>query len=75
MNRDNFVLYMEHFIKHTRVTKDKPMLILLDSYQPHLDINFLDLSKKNGVVMSFPPHTSLKVQPLDRSIYGPSKSL
>ena len=53
--------------------KDKPMLILLDSYQPHLDINFLDLAKENGVMMSFPPHTSLKVQPLDTSVYGPSK--
>ena len=75
MNRDNFVLYMELFIKHARVTKDKAVLILLDSYQPHLDINFLDLAKENGVVMSFPPHTSLKEQPLDRSVYGSSKSL
>jgi len=49
---------MERFIKHTRVTKDKPVLILFDSYQPHLDINFLDLAKENGVGMSFPPHTS-----------------
>jgi len=75
VNRDNFVLYVEHFMKHTRVTKDKPMLILLDSYQPHLDVNFLDLAKENGVVMSFPPHTSLKVQALDRSVHGPSKCL
>jgi len=73
VNRDNFVLYMEQFIKHIRVTKDKPVLILLDSYQPHLDINFLDLAKENGAVMSFPPHTSLKVQLLDRSVYGLSK--
>lgn len=51
MNRDNFALYVEHFIIHTRVTKDKPVLILPDSYQPHLDINFLDLAKENGVVM------------------------
>jgi hypothetical protein len=66
---------MENFVKHTRVTKEKPVLILLDSYQPHLDINFLDLdlAKENGVVMSFRPHISLKVQPLDRSVYGPSK--
>ena len=34
----------------------------------------LDLAKENGVVMlSFPPHTSHKVQPLDRSVYGTFK--
>ena len=32
------------------------------------------LAKENGAIMlSFPPHTSLKLQPLDRSIYGPFK--
>jgi len=53
--------------------KDNPVLILLDSYQPHLDINFLYLARNNGVVMSFPSDTSPKVQPLDRSVYGTSK--
>jgi hypothetical protein len=48
-------------------------LILFDGYKPHLDINFLDLAKENGVVMSFPSHTFLKVQPSDKSFYGPSK--
>lgn len=70
---DNFVLSMEHFIKHTRVTKEKPGLILLDIDQSHLDIKVLDLAKENGVVMPFPPHTSLTVQPSDRSAYGPCK--
>ena len=59
----NFVLSMEHFIKRTSVTKDKPLLILLDSDKSHLDIKVLDLAKENGVVMSFPPHTSLKCNP------------
>ena len=68
---DNFVLSMEHFIKRTSSKKDKPVLILLDSDQSHLDIKVLDLAKENGVVMSFPPHTSLTVQPTVRSVYGP----
>jgi hypothetical protein len=42
------------------------MLILPDSNHSHLDINVLYLAKENGVVMSFPPHTSLTVQPSDR---------
>lgn len=34
----------------------------------------LDYFKDNGVtLLSFPPHTSHKLQPLDRSVYGPLK--
>jgi len=73
MTGDNFVLDTKDFIKHTRVTKDKPVLILLDNHQSRLDIKVLDLAEENGVVMSFPPHTSLQVQPLDSSVYGPFK--
>jgi len=63
MTGDNFVLHTKHFIKHTRVTKDKPVLILLDNHQSRLDIKVLDLAEENGVVMSFPPHTPLQGQP------------
>ena len=60
---DNFVLSMEHFIKRSGVKKAKPMLILVDSGHSHLDIKVLYFAKENGVVMSFPPHTSLTLQP------------
>jgi hypothetical protein len=74
MTGDDFLLFTEHFIKHTRVTKDRPVLLLLDNHQSHLAVNVLDLAKENGVVLlSFPPHTSHNLQPLDRSVYGPSK--
>jgi hypothetical protein len=63
MTGDNFVLYKEPFIKHTRLTEDKPAFILLYNYQSHLNIKILDLAKESGVMMSFPPHTALKKQP------------
>jgi hypothetical protein len=59
---DNFVLYMEHFIKHTRLTEEKPVFILLNNYEAHLKIKILDITKENGVVTSFPSHNSLKKQ-------------
>ena len=73
MTGDNFVLDTQHFIKHIRVTKDKPVLILLDNHQSRLDIKVLNLAQENVVVMSFTLHTSAQVQPLDSSVYGPSK--
>jgi hypothetical protein len=74
MTGDDFLLFMEHFIKYTRVTKDRPALLLLDNHQSHLAVKVFDLVKENGVVLlSFPPHTSHKLQPLDRSVYGTFK--
>jgi hypothetical protein len=74
MTGNDFVLFMQHFIKHTRVTKDRPVLLLLDNHQSHLVIKVLVLAKENGaVLLSFPPHISRKLQPLDRSVYGPFK--
>jgi len=63
MTGDDFVLYMEYFIKHTKLTEDEPVFILMDNYQSHINIKILDLTNENGVVTSFPPHTSLKKQP------------
>jgi hypothetical protein len=67
---DCFVLYMERFIKHTRIMKDKPLSLVLKNQKPHLDKNVTDLAKENALVILFLPHTSLKLQPLDRSVYG-----
>jgi len=74
MTEADFVSYMHHFIKHTRATSTRPVLLLLDNHCSHLSLDALNLAKENGVVMlSFPPHCSHRLQPLDRSVYGPFK--
>jgi hypothetical protein len=45
---------------------------LLNNHDSHLSVAALNCWKGNGVtVLSFPPHCSHKLQPLDRSVYGP----
>ena len=40
----------------------------------HVSIGVLQYAKDNGIVMlSFPPHCSHELQPLDRTVYGPLK--
>ena len=74
MTADDFVLYLEHFIQHVRPTPEAPVLLLLDNHTSHLSVEALDLAKNSGVVMlSFPPHCSHRLQPLDRSVFGPFK--
>jgi len=49
-------------------------LLLLDNHGSHLSAEAIKFARDHGVVMSsFPPHCSHRLQPLDRSVYGPFK--
>ena len=37
-------------------------------------IETIDLSKESVALLTLPPHCSHKLQPLDRSVYGPFKT-
>ena len=64
MTHDNFLKFLEHFVKHKRASKEKKVLLLLDNRESHLYIDILNYARDNGVVMlSFPPHCSHKLQP------------
>ena len=74
MTEQNFLEVMKHLVKHTRCTMEKPILLTLDNHESHISISVLDFAKQNGIIMlSFPPHCSHKLQPLDRSVFGPFK--
>lgn len=63
--------FVKHFVEHAKCSKEKPCLLLLDNHCPHLSIDGLNFAKENGIIMlSFPPHFSHRLQPLDRSVYG-----
>ena len=66
---------IKHFLKHTKCSKDGPVILILDNCDSHINIETIDLSKQNGVTfLTLPPHCSHKLQPLDRSVYGPFKT-
>ena len=63
-----------NFLETFCETITSPVLLLLDNHDSHLSIEVLDYAKENGVVMlSFPPHCSHMMQPLDRMVYGAFK--
>ncbi|EGI66260.1 hypothetical protein G5I_05223, partial [Acromyrmex echinatior] len=75
MEEEHFIKYCQHFVRHVRPSKEKPVLLLLDNHESHLSIEALDYLKENGItVLSFPYHCSHKLQPLDRSVYEPLKN-
>lgn len=74
MNTATFLQWMNHFIQHVKCSPVEPVLLLLDNHESHVSYDCLDLAKRSGItVLSFPPHCSHKLQPLDRSVYGPLK--
>ncbi|XP_065654884.1 uncharacterized protein LOC136081492 [Hydra vulgaris] len=74
MNEECFVTYLNHFIRHVKPTKESPVILLLDNHQSHLPVQLITLCKDNSIVsLSFPPHCSHKLQPLDRSVFGQFK--
>ncbi|XP_072380545.1 uncharacterized protein [Diabrotica undecimpunctata] len=70
----DLLFFMKHFLKKVRCSKESPVLVLFDNYSAHLYIEVLDYCKKHGItLLSFPPHTTNRLQPLDVSIFGPPK--
>ena len=74
MQEDDFVVFLKHFVNHAKPDKDDPVLLILDNHDSHLSIEALNFCKESGIILlSLPPHTSHKLQPLDRGVYGPFK--
>lgn len=75
MNQDLFVQYLKHFVKHTRPTEKDPVLLVVDNHSSRMSLEAVEYCRKNYVVMlSLPPHSTHKIQPLDVTFYGPFKT-
>lgn len=75
MQQTEFVEYIKFFIDKTKASKQTPKLLLLDNHTSHLSVEALDIAAENGVTMlTFPPHCSHRLQPLDVSVFGPVKA-
>lgn len=74
INGDLFLEVLKHIQKHMNSTTERPILLLCDNHESHISIEAINYSRENGIVyLSFPPHTSHKLQPLDVAVFGPFK--
>jgi hypothetical protein len=72
IDTDLFLVYLKHFAAHVKCSKASPALLILDG---HKNSSTIEFARENGIEMvSLPPHTSHKLQPLDRSFFKPLKS-
>ena len=69
-----FVKWLEHFILEVKPSLKNKVILTVDGHASHKSIKAIDVARQNGVVLiSLPPHSTHKLQPLDRTIYGPLK--
>lgn len=67
--------YLPFFISSVRCSKQQPILLILDNHISHISIKAVELCRDSGIhLLTLPPHTSHKLQPLDRCVYGPLKT-
>lgn len=74
MNGAIFLEFIKHFHNFTRCSPEKPVLLLLDNHESHRTLDVIRYCRANGIhMLSFPPHCSHRMQPLDVSVFGPFK--
>ena len=74
MKANDFLVFMQHFAAVTKCSKEHRVLILLDNHESHLSIALIDYCRDIGIVLlTLPPHCLHKLQPLDRTVFGPFK--
>ena len=74
MDSGLFTQYLQHFIAFAKPSESRPVLILLDGHQSHKSLDAVTLARENCVTLiTIPPHTSHRLQPLDLTFFGPLK--
>lgn len=74
-NEEMFLKFLEHFMKHVKSSKEERVLLIMDNHETHLSVDVLERASSVGIVIvTFPPHTSHRLQPLDVSVYAPFKT-
>lgn len=70
-----FINVLQHIKKNTNCSKINPILLILDNHSSHCSLESINFCRENGIILlSFPPHTSHRLQPLDVAVFGPFKT-
>lgn len=69
-----FIKALEHVKKHARCNKDDRISLLMDNRESHCTLDAIMFARENGIVLvTFPPHCTHRLQPLDVGVMGPFK--
>jgi len=70
-----FVKWLLHFIQITKTSKAQPCILIVDGHNSHKTLQAVDVARDNGITMiTLPPHSTHKLQPLDRTFFKSLKA-
>ncbi|GBP76354.1 hypothetical protein EVAR_52996_1 [Eumeta japonica] len=71
-----FINWFNHFLDKTNPTAESPILLILDGHYSHTrNLEILEVARERHVVIvSLPPHTTHRLQPLNRTFMGAFKT-
>ena len=64
MTKGLFINFLDHLIQQTNCSVDRKVLLVMDNHETHMSF----------IMLTIPPHTSHRLQPLVRTVYGPLKT-
>ncbi|KAL8585211.1 hypothetical protein ACOMHN_013226 [Nucella lapillus] len=76
IDSDVFLQWLHHFIRCVKSSPENKHLLLLDGHTSHSkNLEAIKLARENGVIMmSFPAHTTHRLQPLDVTFFKSLKN-
>ena len=75
MNGECFVQTLQHVHEQSGSSVDNKILLIMDNAECHMNIHAVEFAIQHGIVIvTLPPHTTDKLQPLDVSVFGPFKT-
>ena len=73
-NDEIFLQWLQHFQQHVHSSAAYPVLLILDGHGSHKDLKVTEYARDNHIhMLSTPPHTTHKLQLLDRVFFKPFK--
>ena len=74
INESIFVQFIDRVIKYSKFTVQEPILIILNNHHSRGSLSVVQKAKDSGIeLLTMPPHTLHKLQPLDVSVFGSFK--
>lgn len=74
INGDLFLDWLSHFKEHAKPSANNPILLILDNHASHCSLKAVEFYRNNHIfALTLPPHSSHKMQPLDRSFFNSLK--
>ena len=70
-----FITWLKHFHEWTHSSKANPQLLVLDGHHSHKTLEAILFAREHGIhLLTLQPHTSHKMQPLDRTFFKALKA-